>query len=165
MHEELTKTFIDKRASVLAKGLKQDISFKTEIIDNRQVKINDQFIGYLNGLKLDLDLKVDALDADIKSLKKASRQTVMPEILNRINQIINTGLIKIKDDFKIYWNNFPIAKIKKGKDYLSPEIELIIDDMIENKDKNKLNLFLEKWIKEKIETELESLLKLKKIKR
>ena len=72
LHEELTKTFIDKRASVLAKGLKQDISFKTEIIDNKQVKINDQFIGYLNGLKLDLDLKVDALDADIKSLKKAS---------------------------------------------------------------------------------------------
>ncbi len=164
LHEELTKTFIDKRASVLAKGLKQDISFKTEIIDNKQVKINDQFIGYLNGLKLDLDLKVDALDADIKSLKKASRQTVMPEILDRIDQIIKTKLIEIKKDFKIYWNNFPIAKIKKGKDYLSPEIELIIDDMIDNKDKTKLNLFLEKWIREKIETELESLIKLKKIK-
>ncbi len=164
LHEELTKTFIDKRASVLAKGLKQDISFKTEIIDNKQVKINDQFIGYLNGLKLDLDLKVDALDADIKSLKKASRQTVMPEILDRIDQVIKTKLIEIKKDFKIYWNNFPIAKIKKGKDYLSPEIELIIDDMIDNKDKTKLNLFLEKWIREKIETELESLIKLKKIK-
>ncbi len=164
LHEELTKTFIDKRASVLAKGLKQDISFKTEIINNKQVKINDQFIGYLNGLKLDLDLKVDALDADVKSLKKASRQGVMPEILDRIDQIIKTNLIEIKNDFKIYWNNFSIAKIKKGKDYLSPEIELIIDDMIENKDKNKLNLFLEKWIREKIETELESLIKLKKIK-
>ena len=36
------------------------------------------------GLKLELDLKVDTLDADIKSLKKASRQNVMPEILKRI---------------------------------------------------------------------------------
>ena len=61
LHEELTKTFIDKRASVLAKGLKQDMAFKTEIIDNKKVKINDQFIGNLNGLKLELDLKVDAL--------------------------------------------------------------------------------------------------------
>ena len=33
LHEELTKSFIDKRASVLAKGLKQDIAFKTEIIE------------------------------------------------------------------------------------------------------------------------------------
>jgi len=164
LHEELTKTFIDKRASVLARGLKQDIAFKTEIIDNKKVLINDQFIGNLNGLKLELDLKIDALDADIKSLKKASRQTVMPEILNRINQIINTNLIEIKKDFKIYWNNFPIAKLQKGKDYLSPEIELIMDDMIEVKESNRLKSFLEKWIKNKIDTELESLIKLKYLK-
>ena len=164
LHEELIKTFIDKRASVLAKGLKQDIEFKTEIIENKKVKINDQFIGNLNGLKLELDLKVDALDADIKSLKKASRQTVMPEILSRINQIINSNLLEIKKDFKIYWSNYPIAKLQKGKDYLSPEIELIIDDMIELKDRNILKIFLEKWIKNKIDIELESLIKLKHLK-
>ncbi len=164
LHEELTKTFIDKRASVLAKGLKQDIDFKTEIIDDRKVKINDQFIGNLNGLKLELDLKVDTLDADIKSLKKASRQTVMPEILNRIHQIIKTNLIEIRSDFKFYWNNFPIAKLQKGKDYLSPDIELIIDDMIEIKDKVILKNFLDRWIKNKIDTELESLIKLKFLK-
>ena len=147
LHEELTKTFIDKRASVLARGLKQDMAFKTEIIDNKKVKINDQFIGNLNGLKLELDLKVDALDADIKSLKKASRQNVMPEILRRIEQIINTNFLEIKNDFKIYWSNSPIAKLQKGKDYLSPEIDLIIDDMIENKDRNKLKVFLDRWIK------------------
>ena len=164
LHEELTKTFIDKRASVLAKGLKQDIAFKTEIIENKKVKINDQFIGNLNGLKLELDLKVDALDADIKSLKKAARQTVMPEILDRINQIITTNLIEIKKDFKIYWSNSPIAKLQKGKDYLSPEIDLIIDDMVEVNDRNRLKLFLEKWIINKINLELDNLIQLKFIK-
>ena len=163
LHDELTKTFIDKRASVLARGLKQDIAFKTEILENKKVKINDQFIGNLNGLKLELDLKVDALDTDIKSLKKASRQTVMPEILKRINQIIDTNEIEIKNDFKIYWKNSSIAKLRKGKDYLSPEIELIVDDMIEKKESNKLILFLENWLKVKIETELDSLIKLKRI--
>ena len=164
LHEELTKTFIDKRASVLAKGLKQDISFKIEILENKKVKINDQFIGNLDGLKLELDLKIGTLDADIKSLKKAARQTVMPEILKRINQIINSGLIEIKNNFKIYWNNSAIAKLEKGKDYLSPNIELIIDDMIEIKDSNRLKFFLENWIKKKISFELESLIKLKNIK-
>ena len=36
LHEELTKSFIDKRASVLARGLKQDITFKTEILEDRK---------------------------------------------------------------------------------------------------------------------------------
>ena len=31
LHEELTKSFIDERASVLARGLKQDINFNTKI--------------------------------------------------------------------------------------------------------------------------------------
>ena len=64
--------------------------------------INQQYIGHLKGLKLELDFKSDDLDADIKSLKKAARQNVSPEIIKRILQIIDTGLIELKDDFKIY---------------------------------------------------------------
>ena len=164
LHEELTKTFIDKRASVLTKGLKQDIVLETKIIDEEKVMINQQYIGSLKGLKLELDLKVDALDADIKSLKKAARQNVSPEIIKRINQIIETGLIELKNDYKIYWNKYPIAKLTPGSDYLNPQIYLIVDEMIENDEKLKLNSYLQKWINEKIETELKSLIDLKNIK-
>ena len=163
LHEELTKSFIDKRASVLAKGLKQDITFKTEILENGKVLINSQFIGQLNGLKLELDLKVDALDTDIKSLKKAAKQNVEPEILNRIKQIKETSLIELKDDFKIYWKNFPVAKLSTGKDYLNPEIKLIIDDMIEGSKKSDFFNFLQDWINKKINFELKSLTDLKNI--
>jgi len=164
LHEELTKSFIDKRASVLARGLKQDISFDTEIIENERVMINKQYIGHLMGLKLELDLKVDALDADVKSLKKAARQNVGPEITKRINQIIDTKLIELKNDFKIYWNDYPIAKLIPGSDYLNPQIQLIIDEMIENDEKNKLNNFIQQWIELKINTELKSLIDLKNTK-
>lgn len=164
LHDELTKTFIDKRASVLAKGLKQDVELKTEIVDKERVLINGQYIGILRGLKLQLDLKVDALDADIKSLKKAARQNVVPEIINRIKQIMDTGLIELKSDFKIYWRDNPIAKIVAGSDYLNPRIDLIIDEMIENNERKNLNDYLSKWIIKKIETELNSLIDLKNIK-
>ena len=36
LHEELTKTFIDKRASALARGLKQDMEFKMKINNNNE---------------------------------------------------------------------------------------------------------------------------------
>ena len=164
LHEELTKSFIDKRASVLAKGLKQDITFETKIIENERVLINDQFIGTLKGLKMDLDLKIGALDADIKSLKKAARQNVAPEILNRINLILKCNNFELNEDFKIYWNKYPIAKLSPGKDYLNPEIELIIDDMIEFTEQKELKDYLLKWLSNKITIELDSLFKLKSIK-
>ncbi len=161
LHEELTKSFIDKRASILSRGLKQDNIFVTNIIDDQKVIIDDQFIGNLKGLKLELDLKTGTLDTDIKSLKKAARQSIGPEFEKRINKIINTSLIDLKDDFKIYWEEFPIAKLEPGKDYLKPEISLIVDEMIETLHKKKLHDFLENWIKNKINLILKSLIDLK----
>ena len=164
LHEELTKTFIDKRASVLARGLKQDMEFDTKILSNNEVMIDDQFIGKINGLKLQLDLKKGALETDIKSLKKAARQTVGPELEKRIQIIIDTGLIELQDDFKIYWNQFPIGRLTPGKDYLSPNVALIVDDILENNQKLKLTKFLEKWLKNKIGTILKSLVDIKDLK-
>ena len=161
LHDELTKSFIDKRASVLARGLKQDVIFNTKIINNKKVVIDDQFIGELKGLKLDLYLKAEALDTDIKSLKKAARQSLSSEFQNRIKQIISTESIELKDDFKIYWREFPIAKLLPGKDYLKPELNLIIDDMIETIEQKKLQIFLEKWINKKIHLILKNLIDLK----
>ena len=164
LHEELTKTFIDKRASVLARGLKQDMEFETKILENNEVIIDGQFIGKINGLKLELDLKKGALETDIKSLKKAARQTVGPELEKRIQILINTGLIELRNDFKIYWDRFAIARLTPGKDYLSPKFELIVDDILESNQKQKLIIFIENWLKNKIGVILKSLIELKDLK-
>jgi len=164
LHEELTKSFIDKRASVLSRGLKKDITFDTQILENGKVMINNQFIGQLKALKLELDLKIGALDTDIKSLKKAARKTVGPEILNRIEQIKRTGLVELKDDFKIYLERYPIANLSPGKDYLNPELSLVIDDMVESSDQLQLSNYLMNWLNNKIKDDLKSLIDLKQIK-
>ena len=164
LHEELTKTFIDKRASVLARGLKQEMDFDTKISENNDVMIDGQFIGKINGLKLELDLKKGALETDIKSLKKAARQTIGPELERRIQKIITNGSIDLRENFKIYWNNFTIGRLISGKDYLNPNIELMVDDILEQNQKQKLMNHLNKWLKNKINTTLKSLVELKDLK-
>ena len=163
LHEELTKSFIDKRASILARGLKQDIDLKTEITDQKNVLIDGQYIGELKGLKLNLDLKIDSLDTDIKSLKKASRQGVGPELVKRINQIINSNILKLKEDFKIYWGNDPIAYLTPGKNYLEPNLNLIADDILEFENRNRLQIHLEQWLKKFIREKLTDLVNLNNI--
>jgi len=140
------------------------MEFKTEILENNDVMIDDQFIGKINGLKLELDLKKGALETDIKSLKKAARQTIGPELEKRIQIIIDTGLIELNNDFKIYWNDFPIAKLSSGHDYLNPNFELIIDDIIEQNQKQKLTNILVNGYKIKLIQVLKSLIDLKNLK-
>ena len=73
-------------------------------------------------------------------------------------------MVELKNDFKIYWNDASIAKIVSGKDYLNPDIELLVDEMLEQVQRGKLLNFLEKWLKNKISLTLKSLFNLKDLK-
>ena len=164
LHEELTKSFIDKRISVLSRSLKQDITLATEIKNENEVIIDGQYMGRLNGLKLNLDLKSGSLKTDIKSLRKAARQAIAPELMRRANKIIKSEVFKLNDDHKIYWMNSPIAYISKGKNYLNPKLELLVDDAIDLGSKEKLKIDLEKKLYTLIANELSDLVNLSKSK-
>ena len=164
LHEELTKIFVDKRISILSRSLKQDITLATEIKNENEVVIDNQYIGRLSGLKLDLDLKSGSLKTDIKSLKKAARQAIAPELMRRVNRIIKSEVLRLDDDHKIYWMDSPIARISKGNDYLNPKLELIVDEAIDLESKEKLKANLEKKLHKLISTELSDLVNLSKSK-
>ena len=53
-----------------------------------------------------------------------------------------------------------IAVLKKGNNYLNPDISIISDESINNDSKAKLNVFLNKWLTNYINDLLGDLIKL-----
>jgi len=164
LHEELTKSFIDKRISILARGLKQDMILETTISENNKILIDKQYIGKLKGLNFIIDFTSKNLDADLKSIKKAARRGVEEELIKRTNLIIKEKNLSIDFKNKILWQNNPIAKIKKGDDYLSPEIEIIADEALPLSNKKELEQFIKDWLSFHINEILRELINLTKIK-
>ena len=160
LHNEITKSFIDKRISVLSRGLKQDMKLNTEINTKDELIIDGQLIGKLKGLKLNLEFTSGTLDTDVKSLKKAARQGISEELIGRVKEIIKNKEIEFSQNYKIIWKNHPIAKLRKGNNYLHPEIEIIADENLENNSKEELLNFLNIWLKNYIEEELKDLINL-----
>ena len=109
LHEELTKSFIDKRISILSRSLKQDIILGTEIKNENEVVIDGMYIGLLKGMRLNLDLKSGSLKTDIKSLRKAARQAIVPELIRRAAKIIENFEL---DEISIcFFNDFVVKSI------------------------------------------------------
>ena len=162
LHEELTKSFVDKRISVLSRSLKQDIILATEIKNENEVVIDGQYIGQLKGLKLELDLKSGSLKTDIKSLRKAAKQAISPELMKRVDKIIKTETFSIDENHKIYWMDNPIAYLTKGKSYLNPKLEVIVDEAMSLEFKEILKENLEKKLHSIISSELSDLVNLSK---
>jgi len=164
LHEELTKSFIDKKISILARGLKQDMDLETAVSEDNKVLINEQYVGELKGLRFVIDFNSKNLDVDLKSIKKAARRGVEKELIKRAKQIINGGSLSINPESKIIWLNNPIAKIKKGENYLSPEIEIITDEALPLDVKKELEQFIKNWLFSHINEILGSLINLTKLK-
>jgi len=163
LHEELTKSFVDKRISVLSRSLKQDIVLATKIRNENEVIIDGQYIGRLKGLKLELDLKSGSLKTDIKSLRKAAKQAISPELMRRVNKIINEIFI-LDNNHRICWMENPIAYLTKGKDYLNPKLEIIVDEAMDIESKKILKTNLIKKLYTLISLELSDLVNLSKSK-
>ena len=164
LHEELTKSFMDKKISILARGLKQDVTLDTEVSDDHKVLIDKQYIGELKGLKFIIDFTSKNLDADLKSIKKAARKGIEKELIKRVNTITTEKNLSTDFENKIIWRGNPIAKIKKGENYLSPEIEIIADDALPADEKKELELCVKNWLSSYINDVLGDLINLTKIK-
>jgi len=162
LHEELTKSFIDKKISILSRGLKQDLVLNTEINKENKIHIDGQLVGELKGLKFLIEVTSKTLDTDIKSIKKAARKGVEKELIKRVSKILEGEKIDINNENKIVWKNNPIARLKKGNDYLNPEIEIIADDELNEDSKSKLSSFLSIWLKDYTDDVLGDLIKLTK---
>jgi len=164
LHSELTKSFIDKKISILSRSLKQDLILKTEVNEDNKVLIDGQYIGELKGLKFHIEFTSKTLDTDIKSIKKAARRGIAEELIKRANKIIDEKKIVLMDDNKIHWNKQPIARVKKGSTYLSPDIELIADDALPKKNLESLELFVKDWLSKHIHDALGDLINLTDVK-
>ena len=162
LHDELTKSFIDKKISILSRNLKQDLVLNTEINENNKIYIDGQLVGELKGLKFLIEVTSKTLDTDIKSIKKAARKGVEKELIKRVDEILNTSDIEINNESKITWKSNPIARLKKGNDYLNPDIDIIADDSLNEDSKSKLNNFLNEWLSSHINEVLGDLIKLTK---
>ena len=96
LHEELTKSFIDKKISILSRNLKQDLVLNTEINKENRIYIDGQLIGELKGLKFLIEITPKTLDTDIKSIKKAARIGVEKELVKRVEHILNSDELEIR---------------------------------------------------------------------
>ena len=160
LHQELTNSFIDKKISILSKGLKQDLVLETKIDESNKILINDQFVGELKGLKFIIALTSKTLDTDIKSIKKAARKGIGEELEKRVNLITQNHEIHLDDNCKIIWKKNAIARLKKGNNYLNPEVEILADDALNDVSNSKLELFLKNWLNNHIKEVLGDLLNL-----
>ncbi len=161
LHAALTQRFVDRRTSVLMRRLKQKESLVAEVTENGEVRVEDQFIGKLEGFRFSLDPSADAQEA--KTLRSTAVAALAPAFNLKADKFYNAPdtEIDLTEQGGLMWGNHAVGKLQKGADALSPTVEAFVDEEAGADVATKVTRRLQHWIDRKIAAHFEPLIALR----
>ncbi len=158
LHAALTQRFVDRRTSVLMRRLKQKESLVADVNEKGEVRVEDQFIGKLEGFRFHQDPSASAEEA--KTLRATAIAALQPAFNLRSDKFYNAPDTEI--DFTeqggLMWGEYAVGKLVKGADALSPEIQPFVDEEAGADVAEKVKRRLGHWMDRKIAALFEPLI-------
>ena len=146
LHEKLTARFVDKRTSVLIKGMKTQMDLQTEISSEGIVSVEGQKIGTLNGLRFIAETG-NGKFAD-KVLLNAADKALNAEIQKRANAVLQGTEtdFDLTTDGNVCWNGAPIGRLVAGADVLHPAVAVSVQENFDAVLSEKVKAHLNRWL-------------------
>ena len=166
MHKSLTNRFIDFSASYFV--MSQNLGEKAiiDIDENKSIILNRQKYGYINGFGLQLNIPKSESLFSLTHIKKSIRSMIDEKINNFLkapNDSINIEEKKKKkfnEEIKVCWGDEPIAKLTKGKNIFSPNVETYNTEFLDSDKKILITKKIQLYLDEKISETLNPITKL-----
>jgi len=129
LHTKLVDKFVDRRTSVLLKGMGAELDMEVTVTPQGQVIAAGQTLGALKGL-LFTPVITDS-DLETKTVLQAAQKALAPEIDRRLMDIAGSeqGAITLSDRGEFMWNGSAIGKLVVGDTMLKPKVELLCGEL------------------------------------
>ncbi len=161
LHARLTQRFVDRRTSVLMRRLKQKETLVATVSDTGEVRVDDQFVGRLDGFRFRLDPTADAEAA--KTLRQAGVAALAPTLSLRADKFYNAPdpEIDVTEQGGLMWGEYAVGKLVAGPDALAPAVQPFVDDDAPPEIAEKVRRRLGHWIDRRIAAQFAPLIALR----
>ncbi|MGE5539640.1 MAG: helicase-related protein [Gemmatimonas sp.] len=148
LHERLTQRFVDRRASVLMKRLKDSRSLLSHVGEGGAVEVEGHYVGRLVGLKFTPDASTVDTAVPHRAVRAASARALAREIPRRVREIVADGdaAFALDDDNRITWKGATVAELAPGRSALRPEVTVPAADGLSDADRQALRQRLDEWV-------------------
>ena len=161
LHKKLTQRFIDRRTSVLVKGLKQRDSLVAEINQNSEIFVEGQLIGKLVGFCFERDKS--ASNEESKTLRATAHAVLGPQYQLKSEKLYNSSdeEFSFDESGQIFWRAAAVGELTAGLDILSPKIVPLVDGEAGIEITESITRRLDHFVNRTIEKHFEPLLKMR----
>ena len=162
LHECLTKTFVDRRTSLLLRRLKDKEAMLAEVDNEGHVTIEGEFVGKLEGFRFIADKA--ASGAEAKAVKAAAMEALVPHFNLMADRFYNAPDTEIDftDQGGLMWGENALGKFLAGESPLKPTLRVFVEENVSIEIQQKVERRLQHFIDRKIATLFEPLLALER---
>ncbi|MGC6484107.1 MAG: helicase-related protein [Candidatus Puniceispirillales bacterium] len=154
LNQVLTQRFVDRRAAVLSKRLKENSVLMSVIKNDGTVLVEGEEVGHLDGFVFTPQIS----ESDEKGpVLAAARKALGDEISQRARAIVASADEAFKPDQNgmIHWREAVIGRLVKGDHLYQPRAEVRASDLLEGDTlksvQDRLNAFAASWPKTVLE--------------
>lgn len=154
LHEKLTQRFIDRRASVLIRQLREE-DLNLVLDDSGGVTVSGEAIGKLEGFRFTPAETTQGLEA--KALRAAAVKGLEGEFLARAQRLAaaTEDQISLSEHGRLWWDGAIVARLVAGPTALTPSLLLLADESLKGAPREAVQTHLEDWIKARLAAKLQ----------
>ena len=158
LHQRLTQRFVDRRAALLVRRLRDEGEMTSSVAAAGEVSVEGEHLGRIEGFRFVPDTTEGQTDQ--KAVLSAALRALRQDLPVRLQAFTNSpdGELVFDSQLRICWGGGPVARLLPSGDILAPKVEALPSDLLDGPAREEVRKRAATWVETRIRLGLSELM-------
>ncbi len=158
LHQRLTQRFVDRRAALLVRRLRDEGEMTSSVAAAGEVSVEGEHLGRIEGFRFVPDTTEGQTDQ--KAVLSAALRALRQDLPVRLQAFTNSpdGELVFDSQLRICWGGGPVARLLPTGDILAPKVEALPSDLLDGPAREEVRKRAATWVETRIRLGLSELM-------
>jgi ATP-dependent RNA helicase SUPV3L1/SUV3 len=158
LHQRLTQRFVDRRAALLVRRLRDEGEMTSSVAAAGEVTVEGEHLGRIEGFRFVPDT-TDS-HADQKAVLSAALKALRQDLPVRLQAFTASpdGELVFDSQLRVCWGGGPVAKLLPSGDILAPKVEALASDLLDGPAREDVRKRAAAWVETRVRLGLSELM-------
>jgi ATP-dependent RNA helicase SUPV3L1/SUV3 len=158
LHHRLTQRFVDRRAALLVRRLRDEGEMTSSVAAAGEVSVEGEHLGRIEGFRFVPDTTEG--HADQKAVLSAALRALRQDLPARLQAFTGSadGELVFDSQLRVCWGGGPVARLLPSGDILAPKIEALPSDLLDGPAREEVRKRAATWVETRIRLGLSELM-------
>ncbi len=158
LHQRLTQRFVDRRAALLVRRLRDEGEMTTSVAEAGEVIVEGEHLGRIEGFRFVPDQAEGQTDQ--KAVLSAALRALRENLPTRLAAFAGAadGELVFDSQLRVCWGGGPVARLLPSGDVLAPKVEALPSDLLDGPSREDVRKRAATWVETRIRLGLSELM-------